>query len=1618
MAPLRSKSESINHSRNQRRPSVAPAKVRLNVPLVALTVSVASVLGPTLWWWHNHQVIRLSEMWLARADTFEKQSDWRSAAEHVHRYLQLHPAAGDARVRMAELYGKSLNDPKRIPRAIDLHYQALGYASPEKRFEMRLQLAKWLIDAERYPEALKQTEQLRSTIGSDVAAANTRWRELLQSAGAFLELEEPPGGYTERLQDRASPASQHLMNVLAAASRPEIQRLLAVAIYGRAMARETIDGRVGEELELAVLVNPEDVELAMTLAHLYREERQLLGARQRQIENPTRKADALIDAAVTRNHTSAEAHLARYRYRTTHALPGGRADLEAALRHDPNSLAALLAAAQHAQQQADRHHPQAVDETSKLHLEQAEVHYRRIIEQVDPASEAAYAGLGDVYHAQQRIDQAIATWQQGLEKAHSQSIALNARLTETLIHKGRLKEAERRMRDLMAAAEQQYRQLSQDARIKLANTVDSLKAGLMLARDEPREAVVLLEKVTSSWAETRDADSKYQVWVMLGQACAALARWDQAARVYQHAAHLRPRAVEPLLLAANAWRAGGQLRHATSDYQRALAVRESPDAWLALAEAQLRWQQSRLAPQRKWQPFLEALDRAEQMLLQEPGTPDRPWRLNLLRAEYEATRSETAADVQRSSAAITSAVAQLRQAEQQFPDSAELAGQLVLLYEKLGQPLRADRALTKLKEVEPKFASTWSVAARLHTLRGQRQQAHAALQTGLTSVSPDDRLLIQRAMIQSLVDQGNRPLARQELAALHKQYPQDDGIVRQLLAWCLEDGDFAAAVRWEEALQRCRSVDPQLAEYWTARRLLAEASGTDDSQFQQAARIQQDLSAQRPDWKQAWLLRGLVEQKRGRTGPAIEAYEKAVELGERRVEVFQRLFQLLLAAHRFAEAEQHLARLKQSPAVGHNADHLELALAAGQRNWQRAIAAARQAIEHRPDDPVAHVWLGQMLLMAEETESAEEAFRAAVAANESDVRAWNGLFSYYLRTEQLERAGQTLEQLVQKAEISAARKAFVAAQGYELLGNFEQAWPRYDEAARLAPDDVAVHMRRAAFYFRRDAGEAEQSLRQALSLSPQSEQARLGLATLLASKGDETAWSEAFQLLQSSEHDTHGSNQRLQTILLMQSGRREDLAAARKLAEEQVLEAATPDETDRLLLIRIYQREIALAQEAVLRQQLYRDLERQFAALVAQAPDSPSHLADYIDFLLQQNESAKARGWLSQLETRWTGSADAGWRELGDYAMFLIQRRFASEAAALLDRFRRSLEKADRAHPAAVARYVELCLRQSRLDEAAPWLDKLEKLAPTSVTTLDLRVRWFAAQGKSEGISAAISVYSREVLPQVSSPRERAELLRYLTTLCLRVGHFKRAEHWSRQYLRSTPDAYPLLALALSGQGRLPEAIELCAEAARRDSSPSAAIALTGVLMNAKPSASHWRQADRVFAATLEKHPANPELLHSIADVRLVQGRAEEAIAFYKKALQLIPRSTTLLNNLASLLASERGQADAAAQYIQRAVLIAGPQPTLYDTQATVLLHQGDASRAVELLETAVALDNDPRFRFHLAAAYHAVGADQKAGELLRLAANDGLIDQLLTSADQQLLQQLQAEFPLKPTSP
>ncbi len=828
---------------------------------------------------------------------------------------------------------------------------------------------------------------------------------------------------------------------------------------------------------------------------------------------------------------------------------------------------------------------------------------------------------------------------------------------------------------------------------------------------------------------------------------------------------------------------------------------------------------------------------------------------------------------------------------------------MAALYERLGQPTDADRILKRLQTVKGQEVTVCLLQARFCISRKQYERARKVLTAGLETLPKRAIPALRHELIRLDLAEGKIDGAREELLKAVKADPTNLDSLVQLADLAVQAGDLAEVKQRETELHKLEGDDGLFWRYYRALRLLAEATGPDDDKLAEASKLQASVQTQRPTWSKAYVLEGVLLDARGDFDQAADAYKEAIRLGERLPLVFQRLISRLLQTNQADEADRYLAIMQNGASTPLRYASLDSAVAANRGQMDRALESARHAVEQRPKDPLSQLWLGRLLSSANKTSEAETVLKKAAALAPNDPRAVAGLFDFYLRAKRPAEAREVLQQIAKNRKFDKVQQASMLAQGYEALGDKEQAIANYRKAAQLDAGNSAAQVRLAEYLLRAgttaDRSEAEQLLRDVLRKSPDSAvcaRARQSLAMLLAERGGAEAWQEAYRLVDDVGKNRSLSNvdKRLQAILLWHRGGKENLDKARRVLEDLVADPKKASDADRRRLARFYE--------------------------------------------ASGNVGAARQQYLKLVNGKQVDQADRG-------------------------------------------AYVELLLQNGSLDEADAELKKWEADQPGDLAAAALRARWLRGKGQTDKIEPLIEPLAGKAVKQLpkDSPEE-AKFLFNMGKFYSALDQHQAAERWYRRLMVLRPKAYQPLAGSLARQGRMKEAIELCREAAKSDSSAMPAIATAMTLLAGKPSADDFALAEPLLSKAAADHKDNADLLGALANVRVVQQRIEEAIALFRRVLVVRPDDVMTLNSLATLLGERPDNREEALRDIDRAIEISGQRPEFLDTKGMILVLNGKPADAVPLLQQAAASPTaDPRNYFHLAVAYDRVRQPEKA---------------------------------------
>ena len=872
----------------------------------------------------------------------------------------------------------------------------------------------------------------------------------------------------------------------------------------------------------------------------------------------------------------------------------------------------------------------------------------------------------------------------------------------------------------------------------------------------------------------------------------------------------------------------------------------------------------------------------------------------MLEADYLVARGQGG---QQSAQTFRDALDLCRAAEREHPDATALSQALVAAYERLEQPADADRILKRLEGIKGQAGIACLLRARLLADRKQYEQARKALTAGLETLPDEIRPALRRELVQVALREGRPEQVREQLLKLHQQEPTNRQWATQLVEQAFESGKLPEVEQWENELRKLEGPDGLSWQYCQARRLLAEASGPGDAKLTEASKLQASIQSQRPAWSKAYLLLGLLSEARGKFEQAAEAYQEAVRLGERLPLVYQRLVSLLLQTDRVDEADHYLLLMPDQIAPSETLSSLEMVVAARRGQTERALEMARRGVQQRPKDPIAYLWLGQMLLAGDKTQEAETALKKAVELAPGDTRTLSGLFGFYIRTTQPDRARETLQQIVKNEKLSEAQRASILAGGYELLGDREQAKANYRKAAQQDPGDAAAQLRlvRHLLQTGADRAEPEQLLRGMLARWPDSSPARWMLAELLVERGGGQQWQEAQRLVEEAGKDrtVPQVGRRVQAMLLTRRGGKENLAQARQILEELVVGTKKPDDADRQSLARLYEVEGKL--EAARQQHL---------KLVTREKPSAAQLASYVELLLRHDLFDEADPWLKNLEKL---SPD----NLGTVALRVRWLRGKGQTAEIEPLVEALAEKLLKDSAKNKPSEAELAFAVGRLystvdqhQAAERWYRRLLALAPQRYEPLASAL---AQQGQ---MSQAVEL-CRDAAKTDNSPRPALTLAAVLLLGKPSAEDFQIAE--------------PMLAKAAADH---------------KDD-----VNLLTVLGGVRVLQQRLDEATRLFRRVLTLKPTHVGALNNLATLLAEQpGKRQEALACIDRAIQLVGPQPGLLDTKGMILVFEK-KPDEAVPLLEEAAAMpeADPRYHFHLAVAYDLAKQPEKARAALL---------------------------------------------------------------------
>lgn len=1500
-----------------------------------------TIVSGALFAMHSWQLSRTATTLLSHADSLQKTHP-EKAAEYIGRYLRIDPTDNDACVKRADIYGEYASASKlnsaenflRYHKAIDFYNRALiDGLEPSVEFALRQKLGDLLLKVGRFSDAESVAEKIIQK--SPEHAAGNRIRAL----ATYRQFEA--GAYVSRpLKDREG--NRNLL----------------------------------KELDTARRLNLKDETLAAALATYYRQYGNVVADEAPEISESERLAlaDQCFEVLISTSPKNAKAFLARSAYRTQFQLPGAKDDLKRAQELAPGDVDVLHASAFAALEEA-RTFARTPDKSAARKAFQVACDAFELLlaaQQVDgeKPTDETYLGLGDARLGLGNADAAIQIWQDGIahfsgmeekdlreSKRLSIQISLQSRIADARLQLNQLDESSRVLNEIDQLSTSLGPAISREDRHALSRFQKLRRGILNLQEGKPEQAIPHFKEILATQRQAAaDIDDGIRACMLLADAYARLGAWQDSALAYDQATEIQRNLPRVYLASGNAWLMAGRPNRASERAEQSLALEKSAGGWYLLALAQFRQQTLLPAQNQNWKRLEQALN--ELRTGPSDSTLTDPWRASFLAADYSLIKAKASNDSIRG---IPEAVKELREAETRFATSLGFLNQLYSAYQQFALPQDADRVVEQIRKVSPDSIDADLATAQLAISRKEFDRAAQLLDSLSNRMGPSDEARIRSARLRLALSKRDLKSAIVLLGEEAARNPSDVNTLKRLTELYLEQGDYESVKKQEDLLSKLGTPGQSLVHYFRANRLLAANNVSD------ASNEQKELARLRPQWAETYTLLGQIEEQLHHTDQAIAAYEQAIQLGETRTSIYAQLIILLERQQRFTDAASYLSKIESQIPLSQRLTEIETVQQLRNDRPEEALRVARDGVASRPDDPDAHISLGRMLLVSNQSTDAEREFLRAVELDPTGERGWNSLFTHYVRTGDKAKARETLGQMTTQMKLADKDRNFVLAQAYEYLGDIEEAAKFYEKAVTELPDNVAAQLRFAAFYLHRDPPRTEGFLRRARELDPANVPARQMLATFLGSRGTPEGLAEAEKLLNEAGSVT-SENRRLNALLLARHGGAKKTDDAVKIMED-VTKNGGGETVDQLALAQLYEMQATWMAD-----------ESASAAKLDAVQRMLKSIADKVN-------------------------PDIGYPPLVD---FLIRHKKSDEAGVRLDSYEQALAKRKPFSVDAVSQLIQLRMRHGSIDKCTNLLDELDKHEPNSVRFLSMRAQVLSAAGKIDQIKPLVEARATQILAATAENADKVRVQGAIGDLYAALKDFASAEAWYRQFVASQPERFDLIATNVARQGRVGEAIEICAAAAKTDDTAKPANVLATILIENPAKPEEFAAGETMVAAAVQRFPTHVGLQYTAALVHVLRNRNDQAIQGFRQVIKLNPQHAQALNNLAFLLGEQSSGHDEALELIDRALQISPSDPGFLDTKGTILMNHGKYEEATKWLVLAVkGSPPDPRYNFHLALAYSHIGDLIKARQELQKALDQKLDSQVLTPKDKSDLEGL-----------
>jgi tetratricopeptide (TPR) repeat protein len=643
-----------------------------------------------------------------------------------------------------------------------------------------------------------------------------------------------------------------------------------------------------------------------------------------------------------------------------------------------------------------------------------------------------------------------------------------------------------------------------------------------------------------------------------------------------------------------------------------------------------------------------------------------------------------------------------------------------------------------------------------------------------------------------------------------------------------------------------------------------------------------------------------------------------------------------------------------------------------------------KAIDLNPNHEGARLKLAEMMALSSNKVIVEDSAKRAreiIASSPNNLEAvdtlaftqWrlgNGETAENLLEEALTKFPSHLQSSVALARVRLSRKDFAGA---------EQA---LKDALANAPKSATAALALSRLYIVvRKLDLAESLAARAVQLDASNGLALLTLAALQVEGGRKDQAEQTYKRLSALPDKRYKS---VHAMYLYQLGRQKEA-----IAEFASISKADPD--DRVARGRLVAAYTVAGQVAEARRIVEQALK--------QNPKDGDALVQHSTFLLQDGNTAQAEQELRSALHSSNDSAQAHWA---------LARLYHVLGRAPLER--QELQEVVRLRPDMLGARLQLARGFTISNDPASALAVLDQTPPRQKRTQAVIVeRNWALRARNDWPAFRTGVEDGLALGR--SP----DLLLQDGMARMNQGNYAAAGTDAEEILKQSPgDARGagLLAESLRSQKQIPKALETLRKltAENPKSAPLQKLygdwlqstgdraTARGAYRAAKAADAKYIEADFALVGVdiadnhndaarqtlMELVKTNPGNVTALLLLGGVEPNPADAMAHYRKVIEIDERNVTALNNLAYMMALE--DPDGALKYGQQAMELSPDSAMVQDTLGWIYYRKGVYERAVQYLQTAVTKEPTPRRQFHLALSYIKHGDKDRGRDLMQSA--------------------------------